>query len=1122
MGFYDTDNSSLYRQNVLEIPWNKLDGVPENEDGNPAAIYQGTVQVRCFIHPSCPFMKVPREEYDLVFNELTVPVINNILPDYAKGALRTTFGVEGMHFLERYAYRHNYVFAQAIDDNNEASFEQVGLPDYDAVNNTRYQPEFSWVIRPSVFDYRLTDGTEITEDSTYFERFCRQKASWGYVYPNVSSYYTGYDELHDYKKDFYEANSSNFDSNNPGIDFNKVQVPRQTSAVDCLGGGAHWRVEKMTPLFRGEDFFIDFKRYASETNVKSGKDNQSQVYFDSGLSQYAPIDVYGDQWALPSIYTPTPPTTSTLGTIPEDSIFVNHAVRQSNELKDRLAYRLYDQAYYIIEIGSPTDYIPGDEAAGHEHYFIIITERAYPIFVTIDEIDILLHSRTLSTYDDEVGGVHGKAIINAEDFRVTVRNHLGKLVIYFDIKGVRQNPWVITKTRYEFLEDLVAAIDADGETVPQKAPITVPIVVPRAPISIWGGNLACGFSFGPLQYILPELEFRWPQKHYLPMDSKISARLTTSDEYIQDMARYQDAPGSPSSVVPLFTQQSHFYKQWGTSDQFSGLSSWAKGHFFFGQSHDPLIELSNKSVSGIRDSTVELSIYGDRVTYDEDRKRANFHLNVKMESGSQLFAESGVVEGWRDRATYVQPTTSNLSDDRWICESCKTPVVTGVRLVGEPNHNPRWADGTTAIGGYNGLPNSSSPNFRDVSHHVMSYTENWSANDFYELEHSGTIKFLLKPINVFVDDNGASETWDDTDYLSSLQNKNFYIEIWAGYEPLNDGPEYTQFGGFYKLMTGMCQGGIINQTVARQEMTCQVKDFKEVLKDQKFFNSPYFDGMKDVNAIFEILNMAGFRSNGAYDPGSIVRTLKDDNFSGPLYYTTGDGRFFISNPYALPSSYRRIEQAYYNFDVGTTLYDGIMKISKSSSKLFYFDQHGIAHFESYMDLIMQNLLGNNVLFDLFTFTSNPYGPSDVAGSPHQGQLIYNKLEWQWRQSDVHNHLKIISSTPNTELLIADDVRFESLDDPGAEGFIGYKKIFYQKEGMLGSEGAVNNLIDFYRVMFKPELYMKFETHGLPMRATDFITVDGQFLRVSKVSHDINAEKNTWWMNVEGERMQPIE
>lgn len=1113
MGFYQYDDPSLYRQNVLEIPWDKLQDVPRNEDGTPTAINQGTVQVRCFIHPYCPFLKVPKEEYDLAFNNITVPVIEDSLPDLVKGAFTTTRGVEGMHFTERYAYRHTYLEKEE-EQFGEKVFIPIAIINEPSINNTRYQEEQTWIIKDSVFDWKVRDDVNLAGSLTYFEQRCNDVASWAYTYPKVNSAYTLDDELQDYKLEFYEANSSTAATGdeNPGINVNNVQFAKQTAAQDCFGSGVHWRVEKKTSLFRGEDFFIDFKRFSK--SVTSGSEGKSEpIRFDAALSRYAPIDIIGD------IYSP-----KNVLVLPDDfpevPIYPNQAIRQSEDVSERTSWRLDDQAYYIIELGGETT---GNNQQT-DHYFIIITERAYPIFVMIDDVDGIKYSRTLSAYSDKVGGVAGKALIDAERFRITVRNHLGKLVIYFDINGERRTPWVISKDDYNIFNDISRNANSNGRSINTKEPVTVPIVVPQDKISIWGGNLSSGFSFGPLQYSTSSIDFRWPQQHALPMDSAISARLTTSDEYIHDMARYQDVPGSPSNAVPLFTQGAHFYKQWGTSNQVKGLRRWKEGTFFFGNTYDPLIELSQavkadgEVIPGVRDVTIELKNW-NRVVNDVDRRRVKFYLNFLLESGSHVFAGNGggIISGWRDKVDYRSPEPDNVSDDLWVLEACKTPILTGVRLVGEQNDLPRWEDGT-GIAGYDGLPNTDAPYFRDVSHHALSYTENWTANDFFELEHSGTIQFLLKDINVAVDNTGTMYSFNDVQYLKDLQNKNFYIEVWAGYTPLKDGLEYTKLGGFYKLMTGMCQGGVIDKTAAREIMTCQIKDYKEVLKDKKFFNSPFFDGMRDINAVSEILTMAGFRSLGAYDPGRLIRTMKDDDFSGPLYYQTPDGRFFISNPYALPSSYRRIEQAYFKFDAGTSLYDGIMKIAQTSSKLFYFDQHGVAHFESYMDLIMQNLLGDNILFDLFAFTSIPYGPHN----PHQGQLIYNKLEWQHRQEDVHSHLKIISSTPNQELLIADDVRWEAVDQPTVEGFVGYKKLFYQKEGMLGSEGAVRNLIDFYRVMFRPELYVKFETHGLPIRATDFITVDGQFLRVSKVSHEINAEKNRWWMNVEGERMQPIQ
>ena len=57
--------------------------------------------------------------------------------------------------------------------------------------------------------------------------------------------------------------------------------------------------------------------------------------------------------------------------------------------------------------------------------------------------------------------------------------------------------------------------------------------------------------------------------------------------------------------------------------------------------------------------------------------------------------------------------------------------------------------------------------------------------------------------------------------------------------------------------------------------------------------------------------------------------------------------------------------------------------------------------------------------------------------------------------------------------------------------------------------------------FDPERGVKFETYGLPLRATDIVSVNKEIFRVIKVDHNFSAEKNLWWMTVDCQRFQPI-
>ncbi len=1096
MGFYDYDNPNLYKDRVTDIPVNKLDGVPTNSTGDPTAINQGVAQVRCFIHPYCPFVKHQREEIHLTLNDLTLPVIIENLPEKYKNILTTSFGTEGIHFKEKYVYRHNYLveeLAPGTTTSLSTPYADILGASFPAVAETRYRDEQSWIIRQSVFD-------EINSFTG-----CAWKAKWTYQYPNISTAYSYRDELLDYRKDFYLENSKYEHSDNPGINKNDIQMPSQISSYSCNGAGVNWRVEKKTPLFRGEDFFIEFERLSKSPNVGDffqGGEEFSPQFTDP----YGAIDVFNEESKTISLANG------------EDFILrKNKAVLEGDDPRvtlqgQSISWRLFDQPYYIVELG--------DGTSSDEHYFIILCERAYPLFIAIREYEGFKYSQRLSLFDSELGGVHGSSLMNAEVFRMTVRNHLGKLVIFFDVDGDRSNNWVVEKTRFREVENEIdnSSSTSHGVAATETVQVNDILTVPNQQISIWGGNMQSGFIFGPLQYRRDSIKFKWQQNIILPINDANSGRLTVTDSYVYDMANFSSTPGRSASSESLFAQGSHFYKEWGKSRKKSidlKLNKWEQAKFLYREK--PLIEqTSHRSVAGAADVLIGLSDPNKikkNVLTDEDLGKIAFGQYISLYAGSHIFDGESHNNEWKSDLTYQNPTIDNVNDDLWVVDACKTPIMTNIRFVSEEDESPRWEDGTGSSG-YDGLPDSSAPYFRDVSHHVLSYSDNWNANDFYEMEHSGTIDFLLKEVAVYVDDTGTASIWNDSSYLRSLQDKAFYIEVWAGYEPLATGLEYTQLGGFYKMFTGVCYGGSLDRMASREIMTCQIHDYKRVLQDQKFFNSPFYDGVRDVDAVKEIFDMAGFRSKGSHDPGSLLRVIQSNTVASSTIYTSVDGRPFRVLHYALPSSYRRIEQPYFKFSAGTSLYDGVIKIAQSASKLFYFDQNGVAHFEDYLDKVQSSLVGTGSLESLFDFTTNHF--------EFPGQLVYNKLEWQYRMEDVHNHLKITTGTPDLNLISRNDVNLPSLNNPGLSGFLGYKKLFYQREGMLGSEGAVQSLMDFYKVMFLPELFVKFETQGVPLRATDFITVNGQILRVTKISHEIDGEKNIWWMNVEGERMQPPE
>jgi len=489
--------------------------------------------------------------------------------------------------------------------------------------------------------------------------------------------------------------------------------------------------------------------------------------------------------------------------------------------------------------------------------------------------------------------------------------------------------------------------------------------------------------------------------------------------------------------------------------------------------------------------------------------------------------------------------TTVLNDDYWILADCKTPVLTQIRLVADSPEKPRWDDGTSIKEGIKGerptyrldgegVPILNGKYAIDASNHVLELNENWSASDFFGMEHTGTIKFLLNKglfsnntdlldinyENIFDDDgNRIGRNLDDiTEKLENLKDKAFYIEIWAEYQELYntkytfaDNPQGLE--GLTKVFTGICLGGSIETSIGQKIMTCKISDYTTVLKNQFFYNSPFFDGMQSACAMYEILTMAGFREEGKYDPVYILKQLaQNESYLSAEEHKNIDGRKFFHYRYGLPSGYSRLEQPAYKFPDGSTYYDAITKLCNDSGKCFYFDQYGIAHFEDFAEKIIAAANSQYKFDTIWYFTTNP----DI----HDGQLIFNKLERGHNVEDAYNHIKLVSNTPDMELLVFDDVNYDSWDNPDAEGFLGYTKSWIQHEGMFGSEENVRQRAREMRHFFRPPINLDFETYGVPIRPFDFVEVDGEQVRVMSVDNTFDPKDNKWWMTVKCERYLP--
>lgn len=95
-------------------------------------------------------------------------------------------------------------------------------------------------------------------------------------------------------------------------------------------------------------------------------------------------------------------------------------------------------------------------------------------------------------------------------------------------------------------------------------------------------------------------------------------------------------------------------------------------------------------------------------------------------------------------------------------------------------------------------------------------------------------------------------------------------------------------------------------------MNCNLEDYSKVLKDMYFFNSPFFDKMRDFNAVYDIFRMAGFRDGEEFEngdiftgqsmPGSLLRRLALQKPKSGVFEIVHNGETTFNREYALPRS----------------------------------------------------------------------------------------------------------------------------------------------------------------------------------------------------------------------------
>lgn len=1188
------------------------------------SLNSGKVSLEVIIDPYCPFLKYPAQEFSAEFNEYAL----NTVPEDVKRQVNFVKGVPGVYLREKYVYMHTFLEApkkqdetddgtpsedengndagaagangdnvpldsqilyshywnQTVDAVEECSDQNTAINVEDVKDRRAYRREQTFVLTPHPL--QAQDGSDLPDFG-------------GIAFGNPNEqrwYYNSIDVPQDDTETGERADQQ------PTCKPLKVLLPGISNRSIDATKALHWKAEKKTPLFRGEDFVLEFKRNTESTDeaaINVTGDLAKSPFVDDGtenpLYRYLDVNAGIDQDDLSRSRTEFPPANNGVitYTVDVDEDDQNQLVYTPDE-NSKSQFNLHTQPYILVELGSSNSSAGGEDPFAEEYldqqkYFIMITKNSNPTFLRIKGGT----SFVLGQY----GGISGSQLMSVPEFRMSVRNHLGKIIITF--RGKENDPWIIDP------------VNISEDDIPM-------LTVPGAKIAVWSGNSAYSFGFFPLRYE-SRTRFTMPgnyKQHGQLLDFQGDTFLTGQNSNPVVLWMAQSATPSASAFVST--------ESLGYVPRADNLDNGAQLKLLYTSDAN---KIENQGISVrpyyLGRALLKAEIDDDAVTDSEVENAANIKAKSEIAFNVKLIRTIGnlynihqfVIQFALLAGAHVFPTpddATELDQGNFVIANCKTPVLNQMRII-SGDDTAAWPAKPLS------LTDSQGRNY------VEEFSDNWSASDYFRIEHTGSMRLL------------ANKGLPLSDDIVALRDRAFYVIVNVKYtcqpsdniQGINYGansndhplPQLLRFGsqqgqvidydalnsgivtlqgefpigqdpqdgdtvnisgtnsidGDYvidrirtvsqtdttitiefsieaeaslddlvlgtinvynevpinlrtistRLFTGLCVSSkLITGEGPEQHLDCQLKDFMYVLDNKFMLNSPFFDGMRDIFAVRELLRIGMMRSSsGIFEsfvmPAHIISLAVDDvgdsNQSAVITSGIDNSRTSVMAPYILPQSYDRLTAAYYKFADGSKISDNIYELAKVASKIMYFDHWGVFRFEN-------RKFDSQFFNDVNVSTDPNWYFTTRTGSTARGRLIYNAATREEVVSDVYNEIKIITSTPNGEAYIGANLdEYGIYGSPGSvPGWLGFKKTFLQFDGIFGSRQAVESMVDYYSRFFNPPKVINFETYGVPCRAGDIIRVQfkgnpaEQDYVIYNVSNSIKPKENLWWMQIEAE------
>ena len=492
----------------------------------------------------------------------------------------------------------------------------------------------------------------------------------------------------------------------------------------------------------------------------------------------------------------------------------------------------------------------------------------------------------------------------------------------------------------------------------------------------------------------------------------------------------------------------------------------------------------------------------------------------------------------------------------------------------------------------------------NISSLVRSFRETWTRADRHSIQHTGDLTLYIPkniPNSVFshnvVSSNlsGATQYGDSVsfggnlqEFIMGLQDKQFFIRIYLGrflnsesdnasqYDPLH--PYFD--GGVTNVATQEAENpflsftGLCNQvdyTIKDSyiEVTMRLQDYKKILDDTIFLNSAFYDAVRDYNAVYDVLSQCGLRSSGAdaiegdlpLDLLSIMLSKETniESTDGVPFVWKGNTYYYFN--YILPGAYDTLNSPKFKPALGSNVSSFVDNIAQISGKTFFFDRFGIAHFDippdeiEYLNSnssrrhnssssvwnpkIKYKHASDDEIWDFYT--SIDYKKFNSPKFKIWNVISANNFKFNKKVSDIFNEIRVISTSPDMKLMLMAHTNINSIYDPTSPGFLGYRKIFLQQNGVFGSKEALEKILNYYTMFFNPPLFCSFTVPGrVGVMPNQFFRLhhssysvedkEGNPTKISAyivgiitdVTNSIDKSNNTWTTDITGRYMYPGE